>query len=112
MAPKARQGQGKPPGLIEHTGQEQAGDASEHEDRILAAPGGVLLSVGRFRGRDENGGIASLAAVFMLIPRAFTSRSDYSRPPYFFALAAALICCLCSRTLASESASVTSAIDW
>jgi hypothetical protein len=55
--------------------------AIHHQDRIFAAPGGVLLGVGRFRGRDENGGIASFAAVLMLVPRAFMSRFDYSRPP-------------------------------
>jgi hypothetical protein len=78
---KQDKGQGKPPSLIEHAGKEEARDAGAHQDRIFAPPGSVLLGVGRFRGRDENGGIASLAAVLMLVPRAFASRFDYSRPP-------------------------------
>jgi hypothetical protein len=78
---KHDKGQGNPPCLIEHASQEEARNAGAHQDRIFAAPGGVLLGVGRFRGRDENGGIASFAAVLMLVPRAFMSRFDYSRPP-------------------------------
>jgi hypothetical protein len=78
---KHDKGQGQPPSLVEHASQEQARDAGAHQDRIFAPPGSVLLGVGRFRGRDENGGIDSLAAVLMLVPRAFASRFDYCRPP-------------------------------
>lgn len=67
--------QRKPPGLIKDAGQRQAWDAGRHEDRVLAPTRRVLLGVGGFRRRDENG-IGSPTAVFPLVPAALTSRFD------------------------------------
>jgi hypothetical protein len=75
--------QRKPPSLIKDAGQRQARDAGRHEDRVLAPTRRVLLGVGGFRRRDENG-IGSPTAVFPLVPGALMSRFDTPNllPPY------------------------------
>jgi hypothetical protein len=103
--------QRKPPGLIKHASEQQAWDAGRHQDRVLAPPSGILLGVGGLRRGDEYGIVTTTTAMVLPIPRPLTSRFDAPRPPYFFAFAATFTCCLYSRTLASESASVTSATD-